>query len=312
MNVAKLSYFILIPDFIFLTVGAFFLSLLVTFLSTPFFIKISSHFKINDLPNQRKRHNQNTALLGGATILLGILLSTFAFMDLPQILSLQWLFLSAFFFFAVGLVDDLIDLRPTYKLLFQISFVGVMMWVSDVEIQWLPLMVLWTIFITNSFNLTDGIDGLAALTAMLPIVFCAVYFGVQQMWAWALFSSIVLGSTLGFFTNNLPPTKIFLGDNGSLLLGYIVSALLLKFITSASMTIELSAIGTALLCITYPILDTCSVFLKRSLQGISIFTPDRQHIHYRLLHMTKSPKKSLFIIFIVEVICTMIAFLWWF
>lgn len=310
----------MIPNFVILTIGAFFLSALVTFLSTPFFIKLSLHFKINDLPNQRKRHNHNTALLGGASILAGIVVGTLTTMNLPQMISLQWTFLSAVFFFAIGLVDDVIDIRPLYKLVFQISFVGTLMWVSEVALVWFPLMLLWTIFVANSFNLTDGIDGLAALTAAFPLLFCAVYFGMCGMWSWALLASITLGSTLGFFINNSPPAKLFLGDNGSLLLGYIVSALLTKFMlnTFASINTPVSlldfvkTISIAFLCVAYPIVDACSVFIKRTLQGKSIFTPDRQHIHYQLLRSTKSPRASLFIIFIFEAICTMISFLWWF
>jgi UDP-GlcNAc:undecaprenyl-phosphate GlcNAc-1-phosphate transferase len=205
-----------------------------------------------------------------------------------------WLLLGgAGFAFALGLLDDLWDLRARYKLvgqlllafvtarwLFSIENVLLPLWGPvDVGSWGVPLTMLWVVAVMNAVNLIDGLDGLAGGLSFVV----ALSAGTLAWWAgdlWGLvWCVIVAGAVSGFLCFNKPPASIFMGDSGSMLLGYLLSILTLRSVSGEpNGLISL----TPILLLGVPLIDTLFAFLRRSLKGIPFYAADKDHLHHRL------------------------------
>jgi hypothetical protein len=190
-------------------------------------------------------------------------------------------------------VDDRYGMRPFVKLFGQllcaVPFVVYQTQISEIQFidlifstQWLGAIfgICWIILCVNAFNLIDGVDGLAGTLATVTIIAVSVLAFGQLNMPVALLSIIAAGSVLGFLVHNIPPAKIFMGDGGSMMLGFLVAVLSMTAATTAEGTFY-ATVPIALLGV--PLIDTGLAFLRRMLRGKSWRTADREHVHHRLL-----------------------------
>jgi UDP-GlcNAc:undecaprenyl-phosphate GlcNAc-1-phosphate transferase len=205
---------------------------------------------------------------------------------------------SAFIVFLTGLADDLHDLRPVTKLIAEAAAALLFWWLllhrvhvgeTTVSHWWFaPLTVLWVVTCTNAFNLIDGVDGLAtglALLGALAVMIAALLRGDFPL---AIIAAPLVGALLGFLVFNFNPASIFLGDGGSLLIGFLLGCCTILW--AQRYHTQLGATGP-LIALCIPVLDTGLAILRRFLRRRPIFSADRGHIHHRLLDRGFSPSR---------------------
>lgn len=280
------------------------LAFLITFFAIPVIIQVAKDKKLFDEPDERKVHKNVIPTLGGLGIFAGFILALL--MGVPKNLAseLQYFAAASTVIFFLGIKDDILVLSASKKFIGQLIAAGIIIKFGDIRISnmygFLGLheipytaSVILTIFtvivITNSFNLIDGVDGLAGSLGVLTTVVFGTYFYFAGTIPYAVMAFALAGGTIAFLIYNISPAKIFMGDTGSLLLGLINSILVVKFINEASSTAAIfpvesaPAIGVAILMI--PLFDTLRVFGLRILDRRSPFSPDRTHIHHFLLDL---------------------------
>ncbi|MGB3005397.1 MAG: MraY family glycosyltransferase [Chitinophagaceae bacterium] len=277
-------------------------SFIVSFLAIPIIMQIAEKKKLYDIPDERKVHTRQIASLGGVGVFGGFMLASLLSIQGYLNPEFQYFFAAAFIIFFLGLKDDLVILSASKKFIGQIIAASILVHLGGIRldsmyglfgIEQLPeafglaLSYLTIIVVINSFNLIDGIDGLAASLGILTMLVFGTYFFVIDYQAYALLAFSMAGSLVAFLIFNHHPAKIFMGDSGSLLVGLVNSILVIKFINVAhipQVVVPISAsvaIGFSILIV--PLLDTLRVFSIRILKGKSPFTPDRNHVHHLLL-----------------------------
>lgn len=276
----------------------------ITFLAIPVIIFVAEKKKLFDIPDaNRKLHTSPIPSLGGLGIFAGFVLSSMVMIPFESAPDFQYYFAAALVIFFLGLKDDILDISAINKFIGQALAAFLIIYKGNIQIQSmhgflgieeLPPMFsllftyLTVIVIVNSFNLIDGVDGLASSLALMAALIFGIYFGAVKMVPYSILSFALAGSLIAFLIFNFQPAKIFMGDTGSLLLGLMNAVLVIKFINVAQkpdtpFPIEASsaAIGFSILMI--PLLDTLRVFAIRITHRRSPFSPDRNHIHHLLL-----------------------------
>ena len=225
--------------------------------------------------------------------------------------------------FCLGIYDDLHGAGPYTKFAVQAIAAGMLflggMHVLNLPVlfglhtlPWfvdLPATVLWVVAVTNAFNLIDGLDGLAAGSALFSTVVFFVVALVDQSWLGALMSITLAGAILGFLRFNFNPATIFLGDSGSLFIGFTLSALALAGAQKAPTFV---AVAIPVVSFGLPILETLLSILRRLISGRPIFTADREHIHHKLLQMGLSHRQVVIVLYAVSAVFAMLSlFLLW-
>ncbi len=267
--------------------------------------------------SKRHIHHRPTPRLGGVGVFVSSLVMTavLAFF-LPDLLStskLIHLFAPATVMFAVGLWDDIRPLSAKFKLLVQIGC-GCALFhsLSHTSIgqtfgtgQFAPTILLfsiiaWTVIVSNSINLIDGIDGLAGGTAALSLAAVAFVAMRGGQWGVVLIAAVLVGSIIGFLRFNVNPASMFLGDGGSLFLGYMIAALSVSWSGSRALT---GTIVVAVAILALPLAETGVSVIRRFLSGRPIFAPDREHIHHKLLDRGLSQREAAFCLHAVAIIC---------
>ncbi len=286
--------------------AAFILAGIVTIFSSPIAIRLAFHFGILDKPDQRKVHSKAIPRMGGLAIFSGILITililslvsqTIRDLIIPHHKPFVFLASGATLMFILGLVDDIRGLSPRTKLEFQIlagmlAFYGGFQFLlvrgaasgirsSEVwTILGIILTVFWTVGTTNAVNLIDGLDGLAAGITGIALTCLGLISILNHHLSTALAAFTIAGASFGFLWHNRHPAKIFLGDSGSLLLGFLLAALSIEGTQQGSLFASL--VGP--LCLLYiPILDTVLAMVRRSQKGVPFSFADNHHIHHRLL-----------------------------
>lgn len=275
---------------------------IITFLATPVIIQVAEQKKLYDIPDERKVHTRLVASLGGVGIFSGFLLA--ALLSIQGYLNpeFQYFFAAAVVIFFLGLKDDIIILSASKKFIGQIIAASILIHLGGIRIDSmhgllgfnelpegfaLALSYLTIIVVINSFNLIDGVDGLAASLGILTMSVFGAYFFAIDYQAYALLSFAMAGSLVAFMIFNHQPAKIFMGDSGSLMIGLINAILVIKFINVAEAPFVgipvASAVAVGFSILIVPLLDTLRVFSIRILKGRSPFTPDRNHVHHLLL-----------------------------
>ena len=284
----------------------------VTYVSVPSIVGVVCEKKLFDEPSRRKSHNRQVPTLGGVAIFAGITISAGSFIDfshdasLSFIPSLQYILVAAIIIFFLGLKDDMLGIAPMKKLIGQIiagliliilgnlRFTSLHGFLGISHISFAPSLLL-TLFviivIINSFNLIDGIDGLASSLGMLTTVFFGIWFYISGNEVYSLLSAATFGALSGFFRYNIfsKKNKIFMGDTGSLILGLMMVVQVILFneknigFTSAFPIKSAPAVSFAVLII--PLFDTLRVFLVRMSRGRSPFAADNNHLHHCLLKL---------------------------
>src|SRR4030042_2394343 len=307
-------------------------SLILTPLTRAFAVRLN----ILDLPSERKIHKKPVPLLGGIpvflsfnlAIILGIIVDQSLLLE-PVLSKWQNLLICQIIILGLGLIDDKIHVQPTTKFIFQI-FVGVLIVffgfginsitnpfngiALDLGFFSIPITVFWLVLITNALNLIDGLDGLAAGTSLIVAmtIFAICYF--TQNNSIAFVSLVLAGSILGFLKYNFYPAKIFLGDSGSLLLGFLLAVFSIQGSSKGPTAI---AIMTPILALGFPIMETLLSMIRRLLKSIHIidypekngttrsifikgfspFKADKDHVHHRLLKLGFSQRKTVIILY---------------
>ena len=296
----------------------FMLSVFLSLLLTPIVTHLANRKGWFDSVGERKIHTGNIPRLGGMAISLGFLISFFLSLLIinsikPGALWLTPRFLvliaAGYGFHILGLVDDFRNLKGRVKFLFQfvlaIAIVASGYYIGSVELPmepfrvdlgfWGPIVtVIWIVGVTNALNLMDGMDGMASGVAFIgALVWAAVYLKTGQQLP-ALVALSMAGAIFGFLFFNFPPANIFMGDSGSLFLGFILSVLPLLGNSEAQM--QTGLVPAITICLI-PILDTFAAMIRRWRRGVSFFTPDKYHLHHKLLNLGFAPRQILAIIY---------------
>lgn len=281
-------------------------------------IPMAKKIGLVDKPGGRKKHLGEIPLIGGISIFF--VLATFAVFTGYFNNDWKWVLGVASILIIIGLIDDLWDIRPLYKLGAQI-IAGILMMFSTGEyiqtIAYLPsgntiniaeLGYFITLFavvgLINAFNMMDGIDGLAATQAILSIVLTFTsMFILKATFSNDIFIIFLLGALLGFLIANLnllPKTKVFLGDAGSMMLGFLIAWMLISYTQPPNK--QGLPPSLALWVVAIPVADTLALCVRRILLKRSPFRPDRKHLHHICLRMGLSPRQSLAVICALSII----------
>ncbi len=307
-------------------------ALFLSAVATPAVTLLARRLGVVDRPGGRHLHRSTTPQLGGIAVALsfGVTLSASMALssDLPgQLLGggmgLFLIAVAALMVLVLGVVDDVHDLSPIVKLLFETlaativvfagyGFVAVSNPISGgtVDLGWAgPLAtVAWIVLITNAFNLIDGLDGLAAGVALIATLTLTGIAAIEGRFDAVLVWAVLAGSLLGFMPYNLPPASIFLGDSGSLLLGFAMAVLSIQSLQKGATTVVLAV---PVLALGLPLSDTAHAVLRRWLgAGVAaIARPDRDHVHHRLLRLGFSERRALLILYSICLVFSVLAFL---
>ncbi|MCH6236634.1 undecaprenyl/decaprenyl-phosphate alpha-N-acetylglucosaminyl 1-phosphate transferase [Aquiflexum sp. AIY15W] len=288
---------------IFLAISTAFL---IGFLLTPIVILFLKKMELMDSPGGRKIHNGFIPSMGGIAFVLATFVAVLAWLDSQLIMEIRFLLAAFGLMFFVGLRDDMVNMSAFQKLAGQFIAAYLVVVMSDIRLTGLygffgvydiPLWVSYVISIftilalTNSFNLIDGLDGLAGSISLVTFLFLGWWFMEADLTSYSVFSFILVGSILSFLVYNWHPAKIFMGDTGSLSLGFALAVLTILFIDKNGTMASYEgwkfnapiASGVALLII--PIYDTTRIFIKRMMKGKSPMEPDKSHVHHFLLRM---------------------------
>lgn len=288
----------------------------ITFLFVALFIpivgKIATHIGALDMPNERKIHKKPIPRLGGLGIYFGFLLGYMLFGK--ESIQMNSILIGSFIAIITGVIDDIKSIPAKYKFLGQLVSASIIPLYGGIILDEItafgiyinfgilsvPVTILFIVSIINCLNLIDGLDGLAAglssiyfLTVGIISIIMHNSIGLD-----VILTFIMLGSTLGFLLHNFNPAKIFMGDSGSIFLGYIISVIALlgfKNITLTSFIIPL-------LLLAIPILDTLFAILRRIINHKPISMPDKNHLHHQLLKLNFSQRTTVLIIYFVDIL----------
>ncbi|UII22668.1 MraY family glycosyltransferase [Fulvivirga ligni] len=282
-------------------------SFIITFLVIPVIIKYSKKkAKLLDTPGRRKIHKKITPSMGGVGIFLGFFVALLVWLPLEGFEYFKYILAGTAIIFLVGIRDDIVPLRPLYKLVGQLIAASIVVLFSGVRLHSLYglfgvyemnevvsylISVFTFIVVTNSFNLIDGLDGLAGTIALIALTSFGLWFYlIDQPWV-ALLSLSIAGAVLAFLTFNWEPSKIFMGDTGALVIGFVFSVMVITFIDAnynlpESNPFRFTASITSGICvIIIPLFDTLRIFILRISKKQSPFAPDKNHIHHALMRL---------------------------
>ena len=284
-------------------------SYLLTYLAK----RIAHHVGAIDEPNERKVHKVPMPRCGGLAI-FGAFIIGYMIYGKPTTQMLSIL-IGTFIIVLTGFIDDIKPIRARTKFLFQVLAASIVVFYGSTyftEITFLGLhlnfpywigtilSVIFIVAIANAINLIDGLDGLAAgISAINFATIAIIAFIVNKIGGLdIILSLIMLGATIGFLGHNFPPAKIFMGDSGSLFLGFMIAVISLLGFKMATIT----SLIVPLVILAIPIFDTLFAILRRLLKGESIGKPDKDHLHHQLLKMNFSTRKTILIIYLINIL----------
>jgi UDP-GlcNAc:undecaprenyl-phosphate GlcNAc-1-phosphate transferase len=293
-------------------------ALVISLLCTPVVRRLAIRFKIFATPNHRTIHKELIPKLGGLSIFVAFSVGLTIFALLTKSLLMLWgLLLGGGVVMLVGLFDDIYNLGCYRKLLGQILGALIAVYFGfKIQTIDLPfgnslalgyfgtfLSVMWIITITNAVNLLDGVDGLASGITLLIALFISFGAAFFQNMEVAILAIVLIAAILGFLKYNKPPAKIFMGDSGSLFLGFSLAYLSLQAFTMPGSGTKIQIL---LVLFAIPLLDTSLAVVRRLRNGKHPFSPDRKHIHHRLLEMGFDQKMAVLIITTATAICGLV------
>ena len=286
---------------------AFVIALVVTYICTP----LVKHFAVKvgaiDKPDARKVHQVSIPRLGGLAIYIGYMVSLLY--SVKDMSSVKGLIVGSIILVAVGIWDDIKQIGPKTKLMGQIlaalmlplfgnavHFISIGDHLLYLEYFAIPLTVFWIVGFTNIVNLIDGLDGLAAGISLIAcITICIVTLQMGQI-ELACITLALAGAACGFLRYNFNPAKIFMGDTGSMLLGYTMAAISVMGSVKTAATV---ALVVPVIVLGLPILDTLFAIVRRRINGRPVFQPDKGHLHHRLLAMGLTQKQAVLLMYAI-------------
>lgn len=290
----------------------------VTAAATPAIVRVALRYRILDFPDgERRSHSAPIPRLGSIGVLLGLGAALVAggalsawWLHAPDVARFRLpglapaLFVAGAMLFVIGLLDDLFDVSPAVKLVAQVAAAWIT-WQAGFRIDQLvlpgeieltlgraslPVTLLWLVGVSNAFNLVDGLDGLAGSIASIALAGAATIALALGTPLVAWYALALLGAMLGFLRHNLPPARIFLGDSGSLVVGFYLAVVTVVGATRLDGGLHALA---PLLLLAYPLLDTAVAIARRWLRGEPLSRADHQHVHHRLRDVGLSPGRAL-------------------
>lgn len=288
---------------------SFVLAMLITMALIPPLMRGAQRLQFVDIPDSRKIHSGAIPRVGGVAIAIGALVPMFVWLPLDR--ELMGLILGLIVILVFGVWDDRVDLDFRLKFLGQGIAIATVIFYGNIHITTLPFLgvdevPVWasiglTMFVllavTNAINLSDGLDGLAAGTALLSLGLIVFLAYSADLDAVSTVGLAVMGSILGFLRFNTHPARIFMGDGGSQFLGLAIGTLAL-ILTQGEETNFSPMLPILLLAL--PLLDTAMVIVIRLSEGRSPFSPDRNHIHHRMLALGLNHYEVVFVIYILQ------------
>lgn len=310
---------------------------------TPFIARTAVRVDILDRPGGRKLHAAAVPRLGGVAVALGLAVAMGISVVLDahsvtgsdrQLTGLLALIAGAVLVFAAGLWDDIDPRTPTFKLAVELAAAAIVVGAgiamtrvtffgTTYDLGWMgPLLtILWILGITNAFNLIDGLDGLAAGLVAIAGATCATVLIARGEETAARVLVALVGAVVGFLAYNLHPAKIFLGDSGSLLAGFLLSV---TAITGQQKGATTLAAGVPLLIFALPLAETVATVLRRLVVGQrdsgpgvasrlralgQVFSPDNNHLHHRLSRAGLPPRTTVFLLYLLACMFSALALL---
>jgi len=286
-----------------------------------------------DEPGDRSMHGTRTPTLGGVGLFASfavalILFGVFKELNRPDLVKLLSLLAAIMILLFLGIKDDLIELSPRKKFVGQLIAAAIVIFVTDVRIMdfngllgiaELPytFSVLFSLFvfilIINSYNMIDGIDGLAGTIAIIASASFGMYFLFNGNTLLTLVSFVLIGALIGFLRFNLSDTtKLFMGDSGSMFIGYLLAYQGVSFLSINELPGTLVTVPNAqimfIAILSFPLLDTLRVFIIRASKKVSPFKADRNHIHHRLLHLGLGHRQATFLVAITNMLIIVMVF----
>jgi UDP-GlcNAc:undecaprenyl-phosphate GlcNAc-1-phosphate transferase len=324
-----------------ISVAVLLLSVALALVLTPAVRAIAERLGVVDQPGARKLHARPTARLGGLAVVVSAAVGVTAVAaaaaragtPMAGLGAELWPMLAgAVLVFAVGLCDDVRGVSPAAKVLIEATAAAVVIGAGatidrvtlagrtyELGVAAIPVTLVWIVTITNAFNLVDGLDGLAAGLAVIAAATCALILAARGHTSQALLLVALLGAIIGFLPYNSHPASIFLGDSGSLVIGFVLAV---TAITGWQKGATVLAAGVPLLIFALPILDTVTSITRRIRRradpvaspsrflGLGrILQPDREHIHHRLLAAGLSHRAAVMILYALSLALSGLALL---
>ncbi|HKP53239.1 MAG TPA: MraY family glycosyltransferase [Chloroflexia bacterium] len=282
----------------------FALALVVAVLATPLVQRVARRYSVLDAPSARKIHSNPVPLLGGAAIYLAVILSLILLGHIEYVQQTASILIGATFMSMLGLWDDKWGMRPLVKLLGQIGAASILFF-SGVSVQFLrndwlnyAATVAWVVTITNALNLMDNMDGLAGGVAAVASVFFFLVATLTNQYLVAPLAAVLVGACLGFLSYNLRPGAIFMGDTGSLFLGFMLAAVGIKLRFPENYDIVTWMVPVLLLGV--PLFDTTLVTLSRIRRGVPISRGGKDHFSHRLVSLGLTRREAVLVLYLVQ------------
>lgn len=283
----------------------------ITYLVIPLIIKIAPKIGAIDTPDHRKVHQKPIPRLGGLGMFIAFMVAMVSHLLIHK--PIVGMLIGATLIVIIGIFDDIYSLRPLFKFLLQIA-IAIISFYFGISIQFitspfggiiylgwlsLPITVFWIIGMINIINLIDGLDGLAAgVVGISATVISFVALSVGQIQA-GLMAIALLGTCLAFLRYNFSPAKIFMGDTGSMFLGYILAVITMIGVIKSTITVSLAI---PLLALGIPISDTVMAIARRIKNKQHIMKADNGHLHHQLLRNGLSQKQVVLLIYAASII----------
>ena len=280
--------------------------------ATPVARRLAVHTNMVDQPSQRKTHVSPTPMLGGLAILAAVLLALILFGDRFYVHQVAGIVIGATLISFLGLWDDRTPLPAWIKLLGQVipavilTMTGVRVSIFGLPALNIAVTLIWVLFITNAVNFLDNMDGLSAGVAAVASAYFLLLAALSGQYLVGALTAALLGACIGFLFYNFNPASIFMGDTGSLFLGFVLAAVGIKLrfptnIPAVTWMIPVLVLGV-------PILDTSLVIVSRLRRGKNPFTtPGKDHLSHRLVKMGYTRREAVLLLYLLGSIFGMIA-----
>lgn len=304
-------------------------AVIIVLYSIPVLVKVASIRHLTDRPGPRKIHQKDISTVGGIAIYGGFAIGFLLAIN-GNMQGVTYFSVSTLILFFVGMKDDLITLDPRKRLIIEIIAILIIIYFTDIRLtsfhgfMGISVLPTWLTYVTtifimvviiNSMNLIDGIDGLAASTGIITSVAYGIWFWLSDDIGYAIMAAALAGALTAFLRYNLSEgkNKVFMGDTGSLVIGFILAVMTIRFneVNSGTNTVHnlesAPAISIAILIV--PLFDTLRVFTIRILHGHHPFTADNRHIHHIMLRAGYSQRRTAFFICLAHILIIIMALL---
>ncbi len=300
-----------------LYIKVFLIGLIITYISTPLIRRFAIKLEAVDQPGKRRINSRPVPNLGGIAIYLGF--TAAVLFGSPPTTDRTGILLGGSLIMLIGVIDDIYELRPSIKLFGQI-LAAVVLVLSGISIEFIsnpfadsmiylgifaiPVTIIWIVGVTNTVNLIDGLDGLAAGVSIIAAITLFVVSLQEAQFITAILTAALAGSALGFLRFNFYPARIFMGDGGAMMIGYILASVSIigALKSAAAMTLFVPVLALGI-----PIFDTAFAIIRRVYYKKPIARADHGHLHHRLLALGWNHKQSVLIVYIMSTVLGAVA-----